>query len=59
MEKELDLSSEELEDLKKEDTEYLNILKLLDNKTKEEEILTEEEEEKDEFELQALTDIIQ
>ncbi len=52
-----DLTVEELEALKKEDTEYDELFKLLDTKHKDEEIEVKEVED-DELKLEALTDII-
>ena len=50
-----------LEDLEKKDEEYINILNLIDNKHLQEELVKEEEQEndeKDEFKLESLSDII-
>ena len=49
-----------LEELEKEDNEYINILNLIDNKHLQEELVKEEKQDKeeDEFKLESLSDII-
>ena len=49
-----------LEELEKEDSEYINILNLIDNKHLQEELVKEEKQDKeeDEFKLESLSDII-
>lgn len=48
-----------LDDLEQEDIEYKNIMNLLDNKHSPEELIKEEEKNKeDDFQLESLTDMI-
>ena len=49
-----------LEELEKEDSEYINISNLIDNKHLQEELVKEEKQDKeeDEFKLESLSDII-
>lgn len=53
------LNNLNLDDLEKEDTEYNDILNLLDNKHLQEELIKEEEQEAEEdFKLESITNII-